>query len=54
MKFRGDVVRPLGVWPEVVEGWEAIRGVEGVRIGLNPLAEMGEASGTGFRGKLVS
>lgn len=54
MKFRGDVVRPMGVWLEVVEGWEATAMVEGVRTGLNPLAEMGDGSGTGFRGKLVS
>lgn len=54
MKFRGDDVRTLGVWPEVVEGWEAMGGVEGVRTGFTPLADMGEASGTGFRGTLVS
>lgn len=54
MKFRGDDVRPLGVGPEVVEGWEATGGVGGVRMGLNPLAGMVEASGIGFRGTLVS
>lgn len=54
MKFRGGDVRPMGVRPEAVEGWEATGGVEWVRMGLTPLAEMGEASGTGFRGKLVS
>lgn len=54
MKFRGDDVRLPGVGPEMVEGWEATGGVEGVRTGLSPLAGMAEASGTGFRGKLVS
>lgn len=54
MKFKGDVVRPMGVRVEVVEGWEATGEVEVVRMGLTPLAEMGEDSGTGFRGKLVS
>lgn len=54
MKFRGDDVRPMGVGPEVVEGWDATGGVEGARTGLNPLAEMGDASGTGFMGRLVS
>lgn len=51
MKLRGDDVRPLGVRPEVVK---AAGGVEEVRTELTPLAEMGGASGTGFRGKLVS
>lgn len=54
MKFKGDDVRPVGVGHEVVEGWEATGGVEGLRTGLIPLAGMGEASGTGFRGRLVS
>lgn len=40
MKFRSDDVRPMGVGPEVVEGWEATGGMEGARTGLNPLAEM--------------
>ncbi len=54
MKLRGDDVRPMGVGAEVAEGWEATGGVEGLRTGHTPLAEMGDASGTGFRGKLVS
>lgn len=51
MKFRGDDVRPLVVGPEVVE---TTGGVKGVRTGLNPFREMGEASGTGFSGNLAS
>lgn len=54
MKFRGDNVRPLGVCPEVVDGWEAIGGVERARAGLSPLVETVGVSGTAFRGKLVS
>lgn len=54
MKFSGDDVRTLGVWPEVDKGWEAMGGVEGARTGFTPFADMGGASGTGFRGKLVS
>lgn len=54
MKFKGDDVKPMGVEPEVAEGWETTGGVEGLRTGHTPLAEMGDASGTGFRGKLVS
>ncbi len=54
MKFRGDDVRPTGVGPDVVEGWDATVGVEAVKTGLTPLAGMGGASGTGFSGKLVS
>lgn len=54
MKFRGGDVRPMGFGPDVVEGWETMGGAEGVRTGLNPFAEMGGASGTGFRGMLVS
>lgn len=54
MKLRGDDVWPMGVGPELVKGCEATRVVEGVRRGLTPLAEMGEASWTGFMGKLVS
>lgn len=54
MKFRGDDVSTLGVWPEVIEGWEVIGGVEWARTGFVPLADTAEASGTGFRGKLVS
>lgn len=54
MKFRGDDVRNLGVWPEVVVCWEITEGVEVARIEFAPLADMAEGSGTGFRGKLVS
>lgn len=54
MKLRGGDVRPMGFGPEVVEGWEATGGAEGARMGLTPFAEMDEASGTGFRGILVS
>lgn len=54
MKFSGDDVRPLGVEPGVLEGCEATGGVEGLRTGITPFAEMLEGSGTGFRGKLVS
>lgn len=52
MKFRGDdVARLLGVG---VEGCETTGKVEGLRMGITPFVEMVEASGTGFRGKLVS
>lgn len=54
MKFSGDDVRPVGVGQEVVEGWEGTPGEVAVRTGFTPLAEMGWASGAGFRGKLVS
>jgi len=54
MKFKGDVVRPPEVEPEVAEVWEAPGGVEGLRAGVTPFVEMGEASRTGFRGMLVS
>lgn len=54
MKFRGGDARPMGAGPEAFEEWETTEGVEVVRMGHPPLAEMVEASGTGFRGKLVS
>lgn len=38
----------------MVVGWGATGGVEGAGTGLAPLAGTGEASGTGFRGTLVS
>lgn len=52
MKVRGDdAARLLGVG---VEGCETTGKVEGLRMGITPFVEMVEASGTGFRGKLVS
>lgn len=53
MKFRGDDVRTPGVWLEVVEATGGVR-VDGARTGFAPLVITVEASGTCFRGKLVS
>lgn len=38
----------------MVVGWGATGRAEGAGMGLVPLAGTGEASGTGFRGTLVS
>lgn len=54
MKLRGEVARTPEAGPEVVEGWETTGRADGVRTVPTPLAGTGEASGTGFRGKLVS
>lgn len=54
MKFKGEAAGPAEVEPGADGGWWATGGVEGPRSPATPLAEMVGASGTGFRGKLVS
>lgn len=55
MKFKGDDVSTLGVWPEAAEGWwDMGGGGDEARTGLTPLPDMDGASAAGFRGTQVS
>lgn len=54
MKLRGDEARVAAVEAEVVIGWMAVSEVTGVRMGPTLLGVMGEASGMGLKGRLVS